>query len=104
MMCKAETETGRTLSRAAGPCTLIHTTRGTQMPINGNKMMTAQQQDDEYQLDPAIAATLRRPAIDYPGGMVPSEVIASICVDVPLRNGAPMPLADVLALITRSNR
>ena len=57
----------------------------------------------EYKIDPAVAAALRVPLIEYPGGIVPCATVAA-CFDGAtiarhelLRQDAP--LADILALV-----
>ena len=56
----------------------------------------------QYTLDPAIAASLRTPLIEYPNGMVPRAVIRACVPRIPpsLRGANAVRIDEVLAALS----
>ena len=58
----------------------------------------------EYKLDPVVAASLRRPLIEYPNGMVPRSVICACVPRMPtaLRGSHDVRIDELLAALSPS--
>lgn len=65
-------------------------------------MATENTTTPEYNLDSAVAASLRRPLIEYPGGMVPRAVIRACMPHVPpqLRDSHSVRIDDLIAALS----
>ena len=66
--------------------------------------MAIQNSSTEYTLDPVVAASLRRPLVAYPGGMVPRTVIRACVPRIPpsLRGSHPVRIDELLAVLSPS--